>query len=149
MHAGTTYFVRGSFQRLLFKFTDHVERKLLQFNCQVYADGVNVLRQNQRDGGKIQNSLNARIDERIGNSLGDRGGDGDNGHADVFLLDDLLGFIQVIDLQPFDVIADLRGISIKPSHDFETLLMKPAIANQRAAQVTHADDGQVPRLIGA
>ena len=105
--------------------------------------------QRERDGGEVHDSLDARGHEPVGCFLGPRGGYHDHAEADALGFHDVRQFVDMLDAQPLDRLADLRRIRIEGRFDREVLPVEAAVAEQRLAEIADAHHDHGPRMIRA
>lgn len=103
----------------------------------------------QSDGGEVEDAEHAGVDELIGDLLRGVGGDGDDSDFDLALVDELGEVGHGADLMACDFLADDFGVGVEDCDDVEAFAGESAIGHDGFADVSCADDGRVPALVGA
>ena len=106
-------------------------------------------RERERDGGEVHDALDARRDEPVGRLLRPLRRHHDHAETNALRLHHLGQFVDVLDANALHRLADLRGIGVEGRLDRKVLPAEAAVAEQRLAEVAHADHHHGPGMIGA
>ena len=82
-------------------------------------------------------------------ALSGRSGHGDNRQTNVVFLGDAQAVVEVVDRHSFDALAHFGGVDVERRDDPKALLGKAPVTHQGPTQVSEADDGERPGLVGA
>lgn len=122
-------------------------RHPLQVRHRVKVLHAHAVRDAQRDGGIVQDSLDAGRDARLCDFLRLRGRRSNHRHADAILADDVGQPVGAHNLQIADALPDFGRVVIEQSRDAKASIDKPAIVRQRSPQVADADERDGPFVV--
>ncbi len=113
--------------------------EVFEFDGEVDAVDDDVFGDVEDGGGEVEDGLDAGFDEGVGDFLGAGGGDGEDGHLDLVLLDEAVHGGEGEDGDG-EVAAAGFGGDVEGGDDFETFFAEAAVAEEGGAEVPDADE---------
>jgi len=90
-------------------------------------------------GGEVEDAADAGVDEGVGDFLGGGGGDGDDGHADVFLANNFIDAVHRMNRNGGCFVA-FAGVVVEGGDDFKAFLFEAFVGEEGKAEVADADE---------
>jgi hypothetical protein len=122
---------------------------VFELHAEVHGHQADGGRNDERDGSEVEDAVNPGRDDLIGDPLCIVGGDGENRKLDAKLRRRAGELVQRLDGQAGIGLADLLRIIVEQGRDLEASAAEPAILQQGAAEVSHADHRRRPRAVDA
>ena len=132
-----------------FRLVHNGERELFEFDRQIDFDDADCFWDGNRYGGKIYNAMHPGLNEQVGHFLGKRSRDGDQRQANFFFRDDTGCVTEKIRRHVVNWLRHFCRVTVKRGGDAKALVSKSSVAQQGSTQVTDADEGNSPVLVGA
>ncbi len=124
--------------------------EIVEFYGKIHIFYPAAVRNLNLDWGEVQDAVNPRQDEQVGNNLGVPWRDGNNPNFNIPLLDNLVEPVSMLDNEAVGQRpAYLLGIHIKGHNKPVVVLEEVAMANERRTQVTHTEKGHFPLVVKA
>ena len=127
----------------------HFEGELFELDGEVDGLDAYVVGDGDGDGGEVENSADAGGDEFVGDDLGGFSGDGHDGELDVLGGGDFGEVVHGFDGEFTEGVTGLVGVGVEDGGEAEAFAEEAAVGDEGAAEVTGADEEDVPDFVGA
>jgi hypothetical protein len=101
------------------------------------------------DGGEVEDSADAGGDEFVGDALRGFAGDAHDGEFDVLGGDDFGEIVHGFDGELAEGVTGFVGVGVENGGEAEAFAEEAAVGDEGAAEVTGADEEDVPDFVGA
>ena len=133
----------------VFAAEGHFEAELFELDGEVNALDADVGGYGDGEGGEVEDSADAGGDESVSDGLSGFAGDAHDGEFDVLCGGDFGEVVHGFDGEFAKGVADFVGVGVEDSGESEAFSEEAAVGDECAAEVTGADEEDVPDLVGA
>ena len=128
---------------------DEAKAELFEVRGDVGVLHVDALGEFEHGRGEVQDALDARIHEPVGNFLRRGGGNGQNGDPRIRVTEDFLEIVQRSDRDAAHALADLAMVAIYGGDNLETPASEPGVPQKRMSQLPRTHQNHPPYLLRA
>jgi hypothetical protein len=119
-------------------------RKRFDFDRHVLIAHGDARRYEDGDWSEVQDRFDTGIDEFVHDALRRCRRHGDNGYFDFFVANQLLAVIKALDREVAQGLTLLGRVAVHHEFDVETLLAELLEVNKCSADISRADDADIP-----